>query len=82
MTCSFLINWIIDFGCTNYLCFEKAKFGNFHKYRKYVVMIGDNSILEVQGIESVLIHVKGLENVLYVPKLMMNLLYIIQVTRK
>ena len=45
-------------------------------------MIGDNSILEVQGIGSVLIHGKVLENVLYVPKLRMNLLSMIQVARK
>ena len=45
-------------------------------------MISDNSILEFQRIESVLIHIKVLENVLYVLKLKMNLLSMIQVARK
>ena len=45
-------------------------------------MIGDNSILEVQRIGSVLIHEKILENVLYVPKLRMNLLFVIQVIKR
>ena len=45
-------------------------------------MIGDNSVLEVQGIGSVLIHRKVLENVLYVSKLRMNVLSVIQVARK
>ena len=64
------------------MCFEKAKFENFHKYRKDVVVKGDNSILEVHGIESVLIQGKILENVLYVPILTMNLLSVIQVARE
>ena len=63
------------------MCFEKAKFENFHKYIKDGIVIGDNSILEVQGIRSVLIHKKVLENALYVPKLNMNLLFVIQVAR-
>ena len=46
------------------------------------MVIGDNSILEVQGIGSVLIHGKVLENVIYVPKLRMNLLSVIQIVRK
>ena len=82
MTRSFSIDWIVDSRCTNHLCFENDNFENFHKYRKDAVVIGDNSILEVQGIESVLIHRKVLENVLYIPKLVMNLLSIIQVVRK
>jgi len=57
--------------------FEKVKFENFHKYRKDAIMIGDHSILEVQGSESVLLQGKVLENVLYVPKLSMKLLSII-----
>jgi len=47
-----------------------------------VVVIGDNSTLEVQGIRSVMIHRKVIDNVLYVPKLRMNLLSVIQVARK
>ena len=82
LTCSFSTDWIVDSGCTNHLCFEKDKFENFHKYKKDAVVIGDNSILEVQGIGSVLIHGKVLENVLYVPKLRINFLFMIQVTRK
>jgi len=64
------------------MCFEKDKFENFNKYRKDVIVIGDSSVLEVQGIGSVLIQGKVLENVLYVPKLTMNLLSVIQVARK
>jgi len=79
---TFSTDWIVDSGCTNHLCFEKDKFENFHKYKKDAVVLGDNSILEVQGIGSVLIHEKVLENVLYVPKLRMNLLLVIQVARK
>ena len=75
-------DWIIDSGCTNHMCFERAKFENFHKYRKDAVVIGDNSILEVQGIGSVLIQRMILENILDVPKLTMNLLSVIQVARK
>jgi len=45
-------------------------------------MILDNSILEVQGIWSVMIHEKVIKNVLYVTKLSMNMLSIIQVARK
>ena len=72
----------MDSRCTNHLCFEKDKFENFHKYKKDAVVIGDNSIFEVQGIESVLIHGKVLENVLYVLKLRMNLISMIQVAKK
>jgi len=43
-----------------------------------VVVIGDNSTLEVQGIGSAMIHGKVLDNVLYVPKLRMKLLSRIQ----
>jgi len=82
MSHSFLTDWIVDFGCTNHLCFEKNKFENFHKYIKDAVVIGDNYILEVQEIGSVLIHSKVFENVLYVSKLRMNLLSMIQVARK
>ena len=82
MTRSFSSDWIVDSRCTNHLCFEKDKFENFHKYRKYAVVIGENSILKVQGIGSVLIHETVLENVLYVLKLRMNLLSVIQVARK
>jgi len=74
--------WIVDSGCNNHLCFEKEKFENFHKYRKDVVVIGDNSTLEFQGIGSVRIHGKVLDDVLYVLKLRMNLLSVIQVARK
>jgi len=45
-------------------------------------VIGDSSVLEVQGIGSVLLQGKVLENVLYVPKFTMNLLFVIQVARK
>ena len=62
--------------------FEKDKFKIFHKYRKDAIVIGDNSIIEVQGIRSVLLHGKFIENVLYVPKLNMNLIFVIQVARK
>ena len=82
MTCSFSIDWIVDFGCTNHLCFEKYKFENFHKYRKDAIVIEDNSIFEFQRIGSMLIHGKVLENVLYILKLMMNLLSVIQVAKK
>lgn len=61
---------------------KKDKFKNIYKYKKYAIMIGNNSILEVQGIESVLFHRKVLENMLYIPKLGMDLLFAIQVTRK
>ena len=64
------------------MCYEKDKFENFHKYKKDVVVIGDNSVLDVQGIGSVKIHGKVLDNVFYVPKLRMNLIFIIQITRK
>ena len=76
---TFSTDWIVDSGCNNHLCFEKNKFENFHKYKKDAMVIGDNSILEVQGIGSVLIHRKVIKNVLYVPKLRMNLLSMIQV---
>jgi len=32
MYCILSSEWIVDFGCTNHLCFEKEKFENFHKY--------------------------------------------------
>jgi len=64
------------------MCFEKAKFEIFYNYRNDVVVIGYNSILEVQRIGGVLIHEKVLKNVLYVPKLSMNLFFVIQVVRK
>ena len=64
------------------MCYEKNKFENFHKYKKDVVVIGDNSVLDVQGIGSVMIHGKVPDNVFYVPKLRMNLISIIQITRK
>lgn len=64
------------------MCFEKVKFENIHKHRKNAIVIGDNSILKVQGIENVLLQGKILENVLYAPKLTMNLLLVIQVARK
>jgi len=82
MSCSFLSNWTVDFGCINHPCFEKDKFENFHKYKKYAIVLGDNSILEVQGIGSVLIHMKVLDNVLYVFNLRINLLSMIQVAKK
>ena len=47
-----------------------------------MVVIGDNSTLEVQGIGSVIIHRKVLDDMFYVPKLRMNLLSVIQVARK
>ena len=77
-----LNDWIVDFGCTNHICFENDKFKNFHKYKKDAVVIGDNSILEVQRIERMLIHEKVFKNVLYVSKLRINLLFVIQVARK
>jgi len=64
------------------MCFEKTKFENFHKYRKYALVIDDNYVLEVQGIGSVLIKENILENVLYMPKLTMNLLSVIWVASK
>ena len=42
------------------MCYEKEKFENFHKYKKDAVVIGDNSVLDVQGIGSVKIHGKFL----------------------
>ena len=60
LTRSFSIDWIVDSGYTNHLCFEKDKFKNFYKYKKDAIVIGDNSILEVQRIGSVLIHEKVL----------------------
>jgi len=57
------------------MCFEKTKFEKFHKYRKDVVVIGDNLFLEFQGIGSVLIHGMILENVLDAPKLKINLIF-------
>jgi len=33
--------------------FQKNKFENFHKYIKDAVVLGDNSVLEFQGIGSV-----------------------------
>ena len=75
-------DWIVDSGCTNHMCYEKNKFENFHKYKKDAVVIGDNSILDVQEIGSVKIHGNVLDNVFYVPKLRMNLISVIQITRK
>jgi len=34
MSHSFSSDWIVDYGCTNHLCFEKEKFENIHKLRK------------------------------------------------
>lgn len=82
LSCTFSSNWIVDSGCTNHLYFEKDKFEIFYKYKKDAVVIGDNSILEVQRIRSVLIHEKVLKNMLYVLKLRMNLLFMIQVAKK
>lgn len=48
-------DWIVDFGCTNHMYFEKVKFENFHKYRKYAIVMDDNSVLEFEGIGSVLL---------------------------
>jgi len=62
--------------------FEKDKFQNFHKHKKDGVVIGDNFMLEVHGIESSLIHNKVIENVFYVPKLRMSILSFIKVARK
>ena len=64
------------------MCYEKNKFKNFHKYKKDAIVIGDNSILDVQRIRSVMIHGKVLDNVLYVPKLRMNRIFIIHIARK
>ena len=82
MTQTISNDWIVDSRCTNHMCYEKNKFENFHKYKKDAVVIGDNSILDVQGIGSVMIHRKVLDNVFYVPKLRMNLIFVIQITRK
>lgn len=82
MTLSFMFDWIFDSRYINRLCFEKDEFEIFYKYRKDSVMISDNSILEVQGIKSVLIHDKAFDNVLSIPKLRMKLVFIIQVARK
>jgi len=42
---TFSNDWIIYFGCTNHMYYEKIKVENFHKYRKDAIMIGDNSFL-------------------------------------
>jgi len=61
------------------MSFERNKFENFHKHRKDAIVIGNNSMIEVQGIGSVLLHEKVIEDVLFFPKLGMNLLSIIQI---
>lgn len=45
-----LNDWIINYGCMNHMCFENKNFENFHKYKNDAIVIGDNSILEFQGI--------------------------------
>lgn len=77
MNPTFLTDRIVESECTNHLCFKNNKFENFHKHRKDAIMISDNSILKLQGIESMLIHGRVFEIVLYVFKLCMNLLSII-----
>jgi len=72
----------VDLGCTNHISFERNKFEKFHKHRKNEVVIGDNLMLEVQGIGSVFMHRKVVEDVLFVPKLGMNILFIIQIAWK
>ena len=76
---TFSNDWVVDSSCTNHTSFERNKFENFHKHRKDAIVIGNNSMIEVQGIGSVLLHEKVIEDVLFFPKLGMNLLSIIQI---
>jgi len=34
------------------MSFERNKFENFHKLRKYAIAIGDNSMLKLKGLEA------------------------------
>lgn len=79
---TFSNDWIVDLGCTTHMSFKRNKFENFHRHKKDALVIGNNSMLEVQGIGSILMHGKMIEDVIFISKLGMDLLLVIQIQER
>lgn len=78
--------WFLDYGCSNYMCGDKALFCDFNDGFTQIVKLGNNSRMTVLGKGNVRLKVNGFTHIVievfYVLELKNNLLSIRQLQEK